>query len=135
MIRVIFTNIFSAIFVLGLIYYSLSKKINENVLFSLFLTVLLLIDGLSWQHHFVWLIFPYIVVYQYLKKDKKVWHWLITLLSYLFVSWNFKNPQIFNTFPQSLVLSNTFYANLLLLLALIKISHQKQQTQLTHTTN
>jgi len=97
------------------------KKKNPNLLFSLFIITLLLIDSLSWQHHFVWLIFPFINLTNDVLKRENIHYLLLIGFAYLLVSWNFKNPSSFSTLPQSLILSNTFYGTLILFLINISL--------------
>lgn len=92
------------------------KKGKEILQFSLFIIALLLIDTLSWQHHFVWLIFPFIVLTSLAMKQKGFKLLALLGLSYFLVSWNFKNPEALSTFPKNLLLSNTFYGTLILFL-------------------
>jgi hypothetical protein len=92
------------------------EKANEKLQFSLFIIVLLLIDSMSWQHHFVWLIFPFVLLTTLAIKKKRVTTLMLIGASYVLVSWNFKNPVNFLGFPKSLILSNTFYGALILLI-------------------
>lgn len=82
------------------------KKADENMQFSLFITTLLLIDKLSWQHHFVWLIFPFLV----LAKKANLKEALLLFLAYLLFAWNFKNPEA----VPILLRSNQFYSIIIL---------------------
>lgn len=107
-VRKYLTAIISLPVVLYPIYLSFRTK-NEDLQFSLFTITLLLIDSLSWQHHFVWLIFPFIVLSRYAAELKNKWVWVSLGIAYFLVSWNFKNPSLFSGFPKSLILSNTFY--------------------------
>jgi alpha-1,2-mannosyltransferase len=106
----------SALFITTL-YLTIRNK-NQDILFSLFIITLLLIDPLSWQHHFVWLIFPFIVTIYHLLTQKNVWLWMLVSISYFLVSWNFKNPSLYAHFPLSLIISNTFYGAVVLYLLL-----------------
>ncbi len=103
-------------FVLIYFLFKFRKIKDTNLYFSIFIVALLLIDTLSWQHHFVWLIFPFIVIAKELYKRKLKLLYLILGVAYLLISWNFKNPAKFMEFPVSLVLSNTFYGGVILLL-------------------
>ncbi len=98
-----------AILLIFVTTYQNIKIKNQNLGYSMLITTLLLADDLSWQHHFVWVIFPFIVLTGYAIKLKKLSFWIFLTLAYVFISWNFKNPQSFSQFPMSLVLSNTFY--------------------------
>lgn len=97
------------------VFLSLNKK-KEALQFSFFIVLLLLIDSLSWQHHFIWLLFPFVLLIKEAIEDKKTIILFLIGIAYLLVSWNFKNPSLFSDFPRSLVLSNTFYGALILFL-------------------
>jgi alpha-1,2-mannosyltransferase len=90
------------------------KKKNPNLLLSLFIITLLLIDSLSWQHHFVWLIFPFTLLASHFLKKQSITLLCLLGISFLLVSWNFKNPVIYSNFPLSLVLSHVFYGTVIL---------------------
>lgn len=112
-LRSLTNNIFS-VFVLALISaFSLMRK-NYLLQFSLFVVSLVLLDSLSWQHHFVWLIFPFILIGFILVKYRLKKLFLPYAISLFLVGWNFKNPAAFSYFPVSLILSNTFYGALIL---------------------
>lgn len=91
------------------------KRENENLIFSLFITTLLIIDSISWQHHFVWLMFPFITIYYYISNTKSAVLWALFGLSYFLVSWNFKNPGIVPV----ILLSNQFFGALILSIVII----------------
>lgn len=110
-----YLTLFFSIIISGTtLLFCIKRKINTDLQFSLFIISLLLIDTLSWQHHFVWLIFPFIVLVNYASKLKKFWFWVMLITSYLLVSWNFKDPTYFSKFSTSLILSNTFYGTVIL---------------------
>jgi len=94
-------------------WFALYKK-GKDLQFSLFITTLLLIDTLSWQHHFVLLIFPFILVANFATRKKFLFYLILIVTSYLLVSWNFSDPSPYYGFPKSLLLSNTFYGALML---------------------
>jgi len=99
-------------------------KGDKKLGFSLFIISLLLFDTTSWQHHFVWLIFPFIVIFYHSIKSNNIILLSLIFISYLLESWNFKNP---NQFSQ-IFLSNQFYGNIILWginVYLILKSHQK----------
>ncbi len=84
-LRQIVTSILSIVFVFINIF-SINKSKSLNLSFSITIITLLLIDTLSWQHHFVWMLFPFVLLWQLTKRkyiDK-----LFLLLSYLLVSIN-----------------------------------------------
>lgn len=90
------------------------KTKNENLAFSLFIICLLLIDSLSWQHHFVWLIFPFVVIGKELLKKKSVIFTSLFILSYLLISWNFKNPNLNFGVLNPLIFSHVFIGTITL---------------------
>ncbi|MBI2066287.1 DUF2029 domain-containing protein [Candidatus Woesebacteria bacterium] len=94
-------------------WLALYKK-GKDLQFSLFITTLLLIDTLSWQHHFVLLIFPFILVANFVTRRKFLFYLILIVTSYLLVSWNFSDPSPYYDFPKSLILSNTFFGALML---------------------
>lgn len=102
-------------FLLILISSLYVRHAGRKTLLSYFIIVLLLVDTLSWQHHFVWLIFPFSLLVAHTIKFKKIFLLVLIAAAYLLVSWNFKNPSLFYRFPASLLLSNTFYGTLILL--------------------
>ncbi len=116
-IRSIFSNIF-AVSMISLIF--VTRKVDSEKLFAVLLTSLVLLDALSWQHHFVFLLLPLLLVAQIaLKQNNKV-HILLFIFIYLLIAGNIKNPLFFQQFPDSLVLSHAFFGSILLLVLLIK---------------
>jgi alpha-1,2-mannosyltransferase len=89
--------------------FSLMKR-EKNLVFSLFIITLLFIDSASWQHHFVWLIFPAVVLSTYIIKHKNAVLLGLLAAAYLLVSWNFKTPNLYPT----VLLSNQFYGTTIL---------------------
>jgi hypothetical protein len=85
-----------------------AKRTYSIVLFlSFFLAIFLLVEPLGWQHHFVFVLPVYIVLWY-----KNVSR--ITLaLSYLLISWNFKQPEFIDN---PIVLSHAFLGVVILLL-------------------
>lgn len=109
-LRIYLNAIMTTILVALSIFYAIRQK-DKNLVLSLFILVLLLFDTTSWQHHFVWLIFPFITLFMNTVKNKKSVFMVFLAASYLLVSWNFKNP---GPIPMLLV-SNQFYGTLILL--------------------
>ncbi|HEV2340030.1 MAG TPA: glycosyltransferase family 87 protein [Patescibacteria group bacterium] len=114
-------NLFlSDIMSVAILLISLIKAATKHVLgrAALLLATIPLIDSLSWQHHFVFLLFPFcysfFTVYQF--RNWKVLALLI--LSYLLVSINIKNPGALQIFPINFLLSHTFYGAFLLWIVL-----------------
>lgn len=84
----------------------LRKNINNfsriTLEFGLLITLNVFINGYAWQHHFVWLILPFVIVFFYLKNRKLgVRYYSFLGISYLLVSGNLKNPFSFPIISQS----------------------------------
>jgi len=113
LIRAGISFITGAVIFLITILKSIKNK-NEDLQFSLFIIAILLFNPLSWQHHFSFLIFPFLTVFYYIKKAKSnnliLWFWL----SYILISLNIKNPSFFFEYPINLILSHVFYGSLIL---------------------
>jgi len=107
--------------------FSLNIK-NRNIQFSLFITSLVIIDTLSWQHHFVWLIFPFIVIAQKLFERKNIFEIILLVLSYVLISWNFKIYPDFS-FLNPLVLSHVFIGAIILYFLELKILLDKRKNR------
>ena len=97
------------------------KKGNEILQFSLWVITLLLVDTMSWQHHFVWLIFPFVVLIREILERRKFFLLGAMVVAYFLVSWNFKQPQLLMSLPKSLLLSHTFYGTLFLYLINLRL--------------
>lgn len=90
---------------------------NRAFIFSYLIVATMLINTFSWQHHFVWLVIPYYAVVSFLIKNKKKVRWfLLTFISYILVSINFKNPNVLPVFFQS----HVFYGTLILYVMQLK---------------
>ncbi len=88
------------------------KKYQYLILTTL-LTLSLLINNFSWQHHFIFLIPSFFAVYYFIKENKRSTLYLILLFfAYILVSLNLKEPQVYPVIVQS----HVFYGGLLLLL-------------------
>ena len=114
-------NLFlSDIMSVAILLISLIKAATKHALgkAALLLATIPLIDSLSWQHHFVFLLFPFcymfFTVYQF-----RNWKALALLIvSYLLVSINIKTPGVLQMFPVNFLLSHTFYGAFLLWIVL-----------------
>lgn len=109
----------AAVFVLGLITIIKTKK-NDLYQLSVLLTMLPILDTLSWQHHFVVLILPFTYVFMVLYKQKNYWRLGLVFIAYILVSINIKTPGDYTNFPFNILLSHTFYGTLLLLIILLQ---------------
>ena len=88
-----------------------TKTTIVNLSFSLLITLTLLINNFSWQHHFVWLLFPFITIFYFIKNKKLDWSYYFVLgLSFFLVGLNLENPNIFPV----IFISHVFYGALIL---------------------
>lgn len=79
--------------------HDFSRKTLE---FGLLITLNVFINGYAWQHHFVWLILPLLIVFFYLKSKKlSIVNYLILGISYLLTAVNFSNPHLLPVIFQS----------------------------------
>ncbi|HYK08360.1 MAG TPA: glycosyltransferase family 87 protein [Candidatus Eisenbacteria bacterium] len=108
-------NLFLTLLLIFLTFWRMRTTTITTQL-SFILTVLVIIDPLSWQHHFVFLFFPFLATFFAIQKQKRKKALLYSLLalSYILVSVNIKNPLQIQDFPISLILSHQFYGVMLL---------------------
>ena len=108
---------FFSFLILGIIFaLSIrSKKVN-HLNYSLVIISFLLVNSFSWQHHFVLMVFPFLTVFNFLKKRKtNNLSWLVLLTSYFLVAFNLKNPAVFqSSFLGPVILSHVFFGALIL---------------------
>lgn len=102
--------IFFSLSVMSGIIFAVRKAKDKNLVFSLFIISVLLLDTLSWQHHFVWLIFPFVTLAYHIGKSKNAVLSALIVAAYLLVGWNFKTPM---DYP-AILLSNQFYGAIIL---------------------
>lgn len=105
---IIIKNVISFLFVFisfFLIYKARKRKSTQHLSFSFVITLSLLVNPFSWQHHFVWLILPFIVTFYYI--TDRIIDYIVLGLSYLLVSLNFAHPQNLPLLIQSHVLFGT----------------------------
>ncbi len=89
--------------------YIIFTKNKFDLVISFTIITLLLLDSLAWQHHFVFLIFPFIVLIKY---SKSVMSIIVILSSYVLAAINV--PDI------TFLSSNLFFATLLLYIMNLK---------------
>lgn len=90
------TFVIGSLILLGITFRVIKKSKPRDGL-AVFLPTVLLIDTLSWQHHFVWLIPPFITIYNSFRGAQKILPKLILGLSYILVAINFKEPTVFSS--------------------------------------
>lgn len=78
---------------------------------SLLITVSLIVNTFSWQHHFIWVLIPLLITFYYINDNHlgKPYYFILGL-SYLLMALNMKDPSSFPVFLQS----HVFYGALLL---------------------
>jgi alpha-1,2-mannosyltransferase len=101
----------SLVFILSsclVVYKSLKNKLLTNMGFGLLITLNLIVNNFSWQHHFVFLIFPFLATLFYLLDKKYNWKFLLALFTcYALIAFNLKDPHVVPVFLQSHVLYGT----------------------------
>lgn len=106
------------IFITGL-FIAIKQRKNQLYQWGLLLTMIPLLDPMSWQHHFIVLIFPFTYAAFIFYKQKQYKHLVILAFANILVSLNIKTPQPFMHFPENFLLSNTFYGAVLLFLLFV----------------
>lgn len=105
-----------SLIILGSSYWlSIQKHELTSLNYSHLITASLLANAFSWQHHFVWLIFPFFSVLKEFKKQRNKYLLTILLLSYALIAYNIKNPASLqgNLFAP-FILSHVFFGTLIL---------------------
>ncbi|MFH0863682.1 MAG: glycosyltransferase family 87 protein [Candidatus Gottesmanbacteria bacterium] len=88
-------NFFASLLLITISLIGIYKNNKSNIAFAIFFPMVLLLDTLSWQHHFVWLLFPFIIIYNYIIKMQNNSLKYILLFAYILVAINFKQPTFF----------------------------------------
>jgi hypothetical protein len=87
------------------VFKSRKNKALVNMEFGLLITLNLIVNNFSWQHHFVFLIFPFLATLFYIQKLKNKFRFLfLILISYILISFNLKDPHAVPVLLQSHVL-------------------------------
>ena len=81
------------------------RRLTPDKVFSAVTCLMLILNPIAWQHHFVIAVIPLIFLF----KDDK----LLVSLSYLLMAWNFKHPEIIPT-DINVILSHQFLGVFLL---------------------
>lgn len=109
------TKYLLSIFFVAISFFAIWKtrkiKYIQNMHLGLLITLNLLVNNFSWQHHFVFMIFPFLAtLFFIIDKKLKYRYLLILFISYVLISINLKNP---NDFP-IILQSHVFYGAVLL---------------------
>ncbi|MEN9328798.1 MAG: hypothetical protein RI947_1606 [Candidatus Parcubacteria bacterium] len=103
------------------------KKVADNDLLAVILSALVLIDTLSWQHHFVFLLFPFIHYYvRYYDSEEHTSLGILFYLTYILVALNIRSPSLVSGITTPLILSHQF-AGATLLYSLLYIQIWRSQ--------
>ncbi len=115
-VSIVLKNVLTILFVFisFVVLFNNKKKdlLTTMLSFGIIITISILFNTFSWQHHFVWLIVPFYATVFYLKKIKaKTIYYLLITIAYVLVSVNFPNPNILPVILQS----HVFYGGIILL--------------------
>ena len=110
----------STTFIIGtfiILYKNQQKDFLVTMLkIGVLITLSLLFNAFSWQHHFVWMIVPFYATIFYIKSNNKISKlrknifYVIVLFAYILVAINFKDPSIL----PNILRSHVFYGALTL---------------------
>lgn len=114
------------------VYYLLKQRNSASLSYSLIISLSLIINSyLSWQHHFVWLLFPFLTAFSYVKNKDGLILKTLLVASYLLVAVNIIQPDLLTqSFFGKILLSHVFFGNLLLwgiLIFLINDTRRERQ--------
>ncbi len=101
------------ILLLGTLILVRRKQLIPAEAMALFSPVLLLVEPLSWQHHYVFLLPTFFWLWMKIKNDRRT----VTLfiISYLLIAWNIRQPvALSGTLPGNILLSHVFAGNIIL---------------------
>jgi hypothetical protein len=114
------TRFISALFIPTIIIFvcKITEKVSKDLSFSLFIITLLLIDPTSWQHHFVWVLFPFFLVYKLLDGEE-IKRIFILGLSYILLNIHISDQGIYKGLLYSLSLSTQFIGAVILFMTII----------------
>ncbi|MDP3940700.1 MAG: glycosyltransferase family 87 protein [bacterium] len=97
-----------------IVYLRRKNQSLSSLMFTILITLSLIVNPFSWQHHFVWLILPFLVTF-YAIKRRDFFSYIFLFLSYVLIAMNIRYPDTLYLLLQSHVL---FGAILLWLLQL-----------------
>jgi len=104
-----------SLYFIFLTWKKIQKSLPDSLKFSLLITLSLLTAPVAWQHHLVFLFFPFLSLFAYFKNTKKIKSLLILLLACLLIFINIKNPQLFqSSLWGKIILSHATIATLII---------------------
>lgn len=129
-LRSLIRYVLSAIFILisfFVIFKSLVNTKLANMHLGLLVSLNLIVNSFSWQHHFVFMIFPFIVTLFYIQKIKNHLFFLtLIFISYILISFNLKDPSIVPILLRSHVFYGVVIMWVLQVFLIWKDSHKLQ---------
>lgn len=97
------------------------KQTTNDLSIGYIVTLSLLINPFSWQHHFAFLIIPFISMVIYMQQHKKsMLQYILLFISYILIAINLKNPSSFFGIIQSHVFLGTFLLWIIMTYTVIK---------------
>lgn len=131
-LAIILKSLISVIVILMTFFVTFKNRqkdfLTSSLKIGIFVTVSLLVNTFSWQHHFVWLVIPFYASIFYLRdsaaisgKEKSIYYCAL-VVSYFLVSINFANPKILPIILQS----HVFFGSVILFLLQLKLLFKKK---------
>lgn len=88
------------------------SKEKDILVIGVFITLGLILNGISWQHHFVWLLIPLFLTLEYIRNFRVSYlYYFILFICYFLVAFNLKHPAMYPAYLQS----HVFYGSIVLL--------------------
>ncbi len=97
--------------IVGVMIWKMLRTTVFQYQLALALSTLVIIDTLSWQHHFIFLLYPVLFIVMYLKHTSVQ---IIVAIAYILISINITTPGLYTTIPALLLLSHGFYGAILI---------------------
>lgn len=115
-LRIIISLVLLLITLFSIFVFKQKSQKRINLEFAAILTLSVLINNFSWQHHFVFLLLPYLIVLYTLYREKVSSIFYSALaISYILISLNSKNPSTLHVLLQN----HVFFGGLLLWLLIL----------------
>jgi alpha-1,2-mannosyltransferase len=116
LLRIIISLFFIIFSILLIIKKGIGNFSKKTLGFGLIILLNVLINGHSWQHHFVWLILTFLIVFFYININKlSPKNYIFLGISYVLVSSNIRYPNLISTILQS----HVFFGSLLLWMIMV----------------
>ncbi len=123
LLRIIIPIILFSVNFFAILKAGSKTKQRENLEIASLVTLNVLINNFSWQHHYVFLILPFIIMtFAFLNMPDRKYLFIPLIISYILVSINFKNPGILPLLLQS----HVFFGGLILWMMSIYILYKEK---------